>query len=296
MNLDGIDVFVKVVQAGSFTGAAKLLNMPVTTVSGKVAQLEKRLGVTLIQRTTRKLNITDAGQTFFKRCEKALEEIFNGQSELETSKKEPEGTLKLTTTVDVAHSILPSIISGYLKKYPKMNIELVITNRTIDLLSEGIDLAIRIGNLKDSSLIARKFLDSSASLWASSSFIKKNGQPQNLKELSKFSNILFSQNDGKLKLQNSSGKTVTISDLTSQIMADDMETVKHFINLGSGIGILPDFLCLEEEKTGKLVRILSEWRWNKVQINFVYPNQKYVPPKIKSFIEWSIVYLKNQNT
>ncbi len=294
MNLDGIDVFVKVIQAGSFTGAAKLLNMPVTTVSGKVAQLEKRLGVTLIQRTTRKLNVTDAGHVFYLRCEKAMEEIFNGQAELETGKKEPEGTLKLTTTVDVAHSLLPPIITSYIKKYPKMKIEMIITNQTLDLLSEGVDLAIRIGKLKDSSLIARKFLESGASLWADRDFIKKNGSPKNIKDLKDYPLILFTQNDKKLNLQNSSGKTITIDDLPTQISVDDMETVKNFVNLGTGIGIIPDFLCINEEGSGKFTRILPDWRWNKVMLNFVYPGQKYVPPKIQSFIEWSLASLHNK--
>lgn len=158
-SLDGIDVFVKVVQAGSFSAAARLLAMPLTTVSGKVASLEKRLGITLIQRTTRKLNITQAGDAYFKHCVRALEEMNAGEKEILTTRSEPEGLLRITAPADLGHSLLPAVVRNYLKTYPKTQIELLLTDRVVDLVGEGVDLAIRVGPLKDSSLIARKFRD-----------------------------------------------------------------------------------------------------------------------------------------
>lgn len=288
MNLDGIDIFVRVVQAGSFTAAAKQLNMPVTTISGKVAQLEKRLGVTLIQRTTRKMNITDAGERFYNRCKIALEEIFAGQEELETGKKEPEGTLKITAAVDVGHSLLPPIIQSYMKAYPKMKVELAITNRMVDLLSENIDIALRIGTLKDSTFIARKFIETNGSLWASSAFVKKYGAPKDVKELKKLPHINFAGNGDKLQLNHLTKKISTTIETNARLTSDDMETIKHLILLGEGIGICPDFLCQSEEKSGKMIRVLPEWSWNTIEIHFVFPAQKYVPPKIHSFIDFAL--------
>jgi DNA-binding transcriptional LysR family regulator len=119
MDLDAIAVFVKVVQAGSFSQAAKLLGMPNSTVSAKVSLLEKRLGVTLLQRTTRKLRVTQAGEAYFKRCVQALDELQAAESELAIAQREPQGLLRLTAPVELGHGLLPALVDGFLQKYPR---------------------------------------------------------------------------------------------------------------------------------------------------------------------------------
>ena len=145
MDLDAIAVFVKVVQAGSFSQAAKLLGMPNSTVSAKIAVLEKQLGVTLLQRTTRKLRVTQAGEVYFKRCVQALEELRAAEYEVASAQQDPRGLLKLTAPVELGHGLLPALVNGFLEKYPKMGVQLLITNRVLDLVAEGVDLAIRAG-------------------------------------------------------------------------------------------------------------------------------------------------------
>lgn len=286
MNLDGIDVFVKVVQCGSFTQAAQLLNMPITTVSGKVANLEKRLGITLLNRTTRKLHLTENGGVFFKRCVAALDEIKAGENELSTSKSELEGVLKITSSLDVGQFLLPPIMRSFLKEHPKLQIELSLTNRIVDLVGEGVDLAIRIGKLKDSTLIARKFIEAQGCLWASPSYIKKYGQPQQPKQLKEHKFIKFSRVEKNMKL-NKNGVTVEIENTTGQIIVDDMSTLKTFVLAGDGIGLIPDFLCEEEELSGKLVRLMPSWVSGSIELSFVYPPQRFVSPKVRAFIEWA---------
>lgn len=285
MNLDGIDVFVKVVQSGSFTQAAKLLNMPITTVSGKVASLEKRLGITLLNRTTRKLHLTENGEAFFKRCVAAMAEIQAGENEVSTSKSELEGLLRITSSLDVGQILLPPIMRSFLKEHPKLQIELSLTNRVVDLVGEGVDLAIRIGKLKDSTLIARKFIDAEACLWVSPSYIKKFGQPQQPKQLKEHKFVNFSRIDRKLKLTKNN-VTVEIEPV-GQIIVDDMSTLKTFVLAGDGIGMIPNFLCEEEELSGKLVRLMPTWIGGSVSLSFVYPPQRFVSPKVRSFIEWA---------
>jgi DNA-binding transcriptional LysR family regulator len=159
MDLDAVAVFVKVVEAGSFSGAARLLNMPKTTVSAKIAALEKRLRVKLIQRTTRKLRVTEAGTKYFHHCAKAVREMELGEAALQSTQGEPAGVLRVTAPVDIGHLLLPRITRAYLAKYPGTTVELLVSNRIVDLIGEGVDLAIRAGTLQDSSLIARRFLD-----------------------------------------------------------------------------------------------------------------------------------------
>jgi DNA-binding transcriptional LysR family regulator len=283
-NLDGIEVFVRVVQAGSFSAAARLLRMPVTTVSGQVASLEKRLGVTLIQRTTRKLNITKAGEAYFKHCILALDEINAAERELATEKSEPEGLLRIAVLPYIGHTILPSIIRNYLKVYSKVKIEMMFTNRLVDLVGEGIDLAIRVGALKDSTLIVKKFMDADLGLWASTAYVKKFGLPKHPKDFIKHS-LIGMTSFSHLTLTN--GKQSEKLDVSPRIVVDDIEAVRIFVAGGDGIGLLPSFICENEVIAGKFVRVLPGWNPQfgaTIKIWFVYPPQRFMSPKIQTFI------------
>ncbi|MGZ9013740.1 MAG: LysR family transcriptional regulator, partial [Burkholderiales bacterium] len=172
ISLDCIAVFVKVVQAGSFRAAARVLGMPNTTVSANVARLEKRLGVTLIQRTTRKLHVTPAGQAYFARCMRGLEEIETAKIEVSSAAPEPRGLLRIAATVPVAHNVLPAIVAHYVRAYPNSSIDVMVTNRAVDLLAEGVDLVARPAEeLKDSTLVARRCIAMSGGLWASPGYL-----------------------------------------------------------------------------------------------------------------------------
>lgn len=284
MNLDGIDVFVKVAQTGSFTAAAKQLGMPVTTASGKVAALEKRLGVTLIQRTTRKLNLTEAGEVFFRHSVKALDEVRLAEQELETEKSEPQGLLRITAVIDVGNTILVPLIRSYLKAYPKMRVELVLTNRIVDLVGDGVDLAVRVGTLKDSSLIATKFRDTVGGLWATPTYLKKRGAPSSVRDLKKHELIAYS---GFQNLKLTNGKDRFEVENQGRFQADDMETLKLYAMYGDGIALIPNFICEQEARKGQLVRVLPQWEWTRFSLSFVYPAQRFVPPKVQSFIAWA---------
>ncbi len=147
MDFNEVAIFIKVVQEGSFSKAAHNLGMPNSTVSAKISSLEKRLGVTLIQRTTRKLNITPAGNAYFKRCMLGLEEIKAAEAEIANIQGEPQGLLRITAPFELGSTVLPQIVSSFIKKYSKVRIELILTDRRVDLLSENIDLAIRAGEM-----------------------------------------------------------------------------------------------------------------------------------------------------
>src|SRR5262245_13474196 len=182
--MDAIAVFVKVVEAGSFSAAARRLGLPKTTVSAKVAALEKRLGVRLIQRTTRKLHITEAGETYFRHCAIAIREVELGEAALQSAKEKPGGILKVTISVDLGHALLPRIAQAYAAQYPDVSLELILTNRVVDLVEEGVDLAIRWGGaLKDSSLIARRFIETRSALWASPKYMKRFGKLSHPRDL-----------------------------------------------------------------------------------------------------------------
>jgi len=283
MDLDGIEVFVKVVEAGSSNQAAKLLAMPNSTVSAKVSALEKRLGVTLLQRSTRKLHPTEAGKSYFEQCVQALRQLENAESELTSAQKEPRGLLRLTAPADIGHSLLAALVPAFLGKYPKMEVDVTVTNRVLDLIAEGVDLAIRAGELADSRLIAKRFSAGHFGLWASSSYLKSRGLPAHPKQLAEHECLRFSLfKDNEVELTR--GKEKSRVALAGRLRADDFETLKSLALRDAGIAYLPSFLCAEEAKQRRLERVLPDWVGAAVTLSFVYPAQRFVSPKVRAFI------------
>lgn len=284
MDLNEIQVFIQVIKEGSFSGAGKKLGLPNSTVSFKVSSLEKRLGVTLIQRTTRKISITPAGQVFFKRCQLGLEEIIGAEQEIVQIQKEPQGLLRLTAPTEFASSILPSILHDYSKRYPKARIELLLSDRILDLISENIDIAIRAGNLKDSSLVAKKIGSVHFILVASASYLK-NSQPLNHpRELWHHACLQFTPM-GYQEWRLTSGKGSLLVPIPGRIIINDLAAIKNLALAGAGIALLPSHYCYNEIRNEKLIQVLPEWQSKGTDLHFVYPAQRFVTPKLSEFIK-----------
>ena len=284
--VDAIAVFVKVVEAGSFSTAARRLGLPKTTVSARVAGLEKRLGVRLIQRTTRKLRMTEAGEKYFHHCAIATREVELGEAALQSAKEKPSGVLKITAPVDFGRAVLPRIVRAYAAKYPDVSVELTVTNRIVDLVEEGVDLAIRwAGALKDSSLIARRFIETRSNLWASPKYMKGFGKATHPRDLA---NAAFVAHPVLKAVILTNGKSDFELQLHGRVDADDLEVITALVVLGEGIAWLPDFLVEDAVEAGTLVRVLSNWRPKKEQLwtyYFVYAGRRYGLPKVEGFIK-----------
>lgn len=286
MEFDAIAVFVKVVEAGSFAEAARQMKLPKTTVSAKVAALEKRLGTSLIQRTTRSLRVTDAGQEFFRHCSSAVRQLELGESAVASHQSRPSGVLRVTAPVALGRLFLPRITHAYLAKFPDMSVEMLITNRVLDLVQEGIDLAIRPGRLRDSSLVARRFFDLDVSLWAAPGYLEHAGRPRSPQDLARHrlvGHTVFksaTMSDGRASVE------VTVD---GRARSDDFDTLKAMLVLGGGIGWLPDCLARDAAAAGTLVPALPGWKSKAAsQIYFVYPGRRYLPPKVQAFIETAL--------
>ncbi len=286
MDLNEISIFIKVVQLTSFSQAARSLGIPNSTVSSKVSSLEKRLGMTLIQRTTRKLHVTPAGQNFYQRCLSGLEEIRAAELEISSIQGEPKGILRITAPADLGRSLLPDTISRFTREYPKVCVEAILTDRRVDLLSEGVDLAIRAGVLKDSTLIARKLGTSYFVPVASPKYIKQHGQPRHPRELKEHLVIAFpplGTDEWKL-FSKKGGISVTIN---PRVIINDLDGTYGMVLKGDGIALIPAYMCYEDIKAGKLVRILPEWKTSVSPVHFVYPGQRFVSPKLQAFMKFA---------
>jgi DNA-binding transcriptional LysR family regulator len=291
MQSDEISVFVAVLEAGSFVGAARRLAMPPSTVSARVAALEKRLGMTLIQRTTRQLRPTAAGERYFEECRLALRRLAAAEEELTASAASAAGLLRITAAVDIAQSLLPPIIAGFRQAYPETRLELIVTDRIVDLIADGIDLAIRVGPLRDSGLITRAFVSGPSGLFASAAYVKRRGVPKRVEDLAGHDLIAFTRMPGGTLKMMRGNQPVDIP-VRGALACDDMMTVRALIELDQGIGFLPPFLA--EDASTPLVRVLPQLSHRATGLFFVYPAQRYVPQRVRNFITFATAQRRRQ--
>jgi DNA-binding transcriptional LysR family regulator len=284
MVLDGVDVFVKVIQAGGFSAAARLLGMPATTVSAKIARLEERLGTTLIQRSTRRMHVTAAGEAYYAHCVEALRALEAAEGELAAATAEPSGLIRITAPSDIAQLVLPPIIERYIALYPQTSIELIVTNTQLDLLAEGIDLAVRAApNMKDSTLQARVFGTARLVLLAAPSYIASSGAPATPADLASHALMVHSRFPPHLSMTNAAGESFEITS-SSRIKADDMQTLRALALRGAGIVLLPDL----PSGPGELVRVLPDFGTMSGSLHFVFPGGKFTPMTVRAFIDLAI--------
>ncbi|MCO5113789.1 MAG: LysR family transcriptional regulator [Bdellovibrionaceae bacterium] len=285
MDLNEILVFVKVIQAGSFNKAAQMLEMPNSTVSSKVSSLEKRLGVTLIHRTTRKLNLTQVGEEFYVNSLKHIEGLLEAQDQASLTQGEPTGTLKVTAPPLVASHILPEVIAEYVETYPKVNFELLATDDPVDLISENIDLAIRTGKLVDSTFKFKKLGVSYFAPFASPKYLKAHPKIVHPKDLLQHTCLQFtSVGKDSWDFVSSSKSRVSVK-MNKKFIINELGAIKELAMSGKGVALLPTFICDKETDKKILQRVLPDWKSEAREVSFIYPAHRFVSPKLKAFID-----------
>jgi len=283
MDLNEILVFARVVQAGSFTAAAAELGMPKSTVSRKVSALEERLKSRLLQRTTRKLSLTDVGRTYYDYCARIVGEVEDAERAVSSLQESPRGLLRVTAPVSVA--FLGPIVSDYLRRYPDVRIDLFCTERAVDLVEERFDVGIRAGALPDSTLIARSLGEVKWFLVATPAYLKRRGRPRSSEDLKKHDCLLFGAGlDGAGVRLESGDRSVQVA-VSARLMVTDMDVLHAVATAGLGIALLPAFLCVEELRTRRLERVLADWNAPATPVHVVYPSTRHLSPKVKTFVD-----------
>jgi DNA-binding transcriptional LysR family regulator len=283
MDLNEMLVFARVVQAGSFTKAARALGMPKSTVSRRVSQLEERLKARLLQRTTRKLSLTDVGRTYYDYCARIIGEIEDAERAVSRLSEAPRGILRVTAPINV--SFLGPIVGDYLKRYREVRLELFCTARTVDLVEERFDVGIRVGTLADSTLIGRSLGQVKWFLAATPAYLKKRGRPRSPDDLKKHDALLFGMGiDGaRLRLEGA-GKSAHVA-LSARLMVSDIDVLHAVALTGQGIAVLPAFRCADELRARRLERVLPDWTVPATPVHVVYPSTRHLSPKVKSFVD-----------
>ncbi len=277
MDLNKVAVFSRVVDAGSFTGAARHLGLPKSSVSRAVKQLEEELGVRLLNRTTRQLRLTDAGRLYHDGVSRALIGLEDARAAVSAAEREPTGTVRITAPVDLAARMLTPILGRFVRQHPGIKVDLVLTNRYIDLVSEGIDLALRAGRLEDSTLIVRPLGLAAGALFASPVYLKRRGVPKRVTELGKHDCVLFRPQGERATWELVGPRGPVEVEVDGAIRSDDFSFVFHAVAEGLGIGILPLGGC---ERAARLERVLPEYAMRGVPLQIVYPSGRFLPHRV----------------
>lgn len=287
--LDGIKTVVAVVETGSFTAASERLGMSKALVSKYVGEVEDALGVRLLNRSTRRLALTEAGQRYYNQALPLLEEFAEMVDSVTGEQSSPRGLLRVSVPVTFGEMSLAPLIPKFLHQYPDIGLDLQLSDKMIDMLEEGIDVVIRIGGVDDSSLIARQIQTLPLILCASPTYINQHGRPESPEEVGQHQCIIDSNfRVGKhWPIISPQGLTTSI-EVTSRIAANSPRAVKEIALASGGVGMIPRFIVQDALDDGSLEEILPDHQTLEFGLFAIYPHRRYLSRKVRCFIDFLV--------
>jgi DNA-binding transcriptional LysR family regulator len=283
--LTSLTAFVRVVDSGGFSAAGRHLNMSTTMVSNHVQSLEDRLGARLLNRTTRKVSLTEVGKTYYDRCTQILADLEQADDVAGSSQLSPRGTLRIHTATHIVPFLAP-VVAEFLASYPEVKVDLIMGEQNIDMIEERIDVVVRLSPVPDSSLIARSLATWRHVLCCSHGYLEKHPRPQQLSELAEHNcvrHMLYPYQD-EWRFVDRKGVPAAVR-VSGNLFTNSGETVRVAALEGCGICLLPGFLIHDDLEEGRLVRLLPEYRPVEFAMNAIYPHRHYLSAKVRSFID-----------
>jgi len=284
--LEDMAMFVRIVEAGGISKAAEQLDMAKSAVSRRLMDLEKRLGTQLLHRTTRTSSLTEAGLLYYKRTQNILDEVCELNEQTSGNKARTEGTLKISAPLSFGLMHLSPLISEYAKKHSDLSFQVDFTDRHVDLVAEGFELAIRIGNLPDSSLQAKRLTSIRHVFCASPDYLNQFGTPKIPSELMNHAFLEYGLlNDIKIQISDKQGHQHAVS-ITPKVTANNGDFLKKMALKGHGLTYLPTFLTYQELADGKLVALLNNYQLPEMSAYVVYPGNRFLPERCRQLIDF----------
>ena len=288
-DLNDMLYFAEVVERGGFAAAGRALGVPKSRLSRRIAELEARLGVRLLQRTTRKLSVTEVGEVYLRHCSTMRDEALVAAEAVAQMQVEPRGTLRITCPVTLAQSTLGYLVPRYLAQHPYVRLDMRVTNRVVDLVDEGIDIALRVRpTLDDSgSLVVKQLGASGGLLLASPDLLRRQGVPETPVDLQKLDTIAMSAVDGKStwELSGPQGEAFLLQH-QPRYVADDLQTLKLAMLAGTGISFLPESMSNAEVQAQLLLPVLPSWTLKPGMVHAVFPSRRGQVPAVRSFLDF----------
>jgi DNA-binding transcriptional LysR family regulator len=283
-------IFVKVVEHGSFVGAAKALRLPKTTVSRKVQELETRLGAQLLHRTTRKLGLTEAGNVYYEHCQRISHALAEAESAVGQLQNGPRGWLRFTAPYAIGITWIAPLLGEFHARHPEVRVEMLLTNESLDLIDKEIDVALRAGALPDSTLVARKLGSFRTQIYASPSYIARHGEPLHPDELQHHRTLAIhkSRRGNSFIWTLDDGNGPTDFRIDPVLVANDPGPLNGALLCGEGVMLSSDFTVKPYVERGYIQRVLPAWRGPQYDFNAVFPRGRSQSPKVRAFVDFLV--------
>jgi DNA-binding transcriptional LysR family regulator len=285
IDLERVALFLTVAESAGFSAAAKKLGLPKSSVSRQVAALEAALGAQLLHRTTRRVSLSTAGEALYERAAPLVVALRAALGSLPEQEEQPSGDLRITAPNDVGATLLGDVVARFSARFPAVRIDLRLTNRAVDLVAEGFDLALRAAArpLRDSTLVMRKLGAIEMQLFAAPSYLARRGTPRAIEDLARHAVVLFQ----------GFSKRPSLAAVApgARIVGDDFSFVREAVKAGGGVGLMPSFLAQAELASGQLVRVLPRYVESGGALLLLHPRAKHVPRKVTAFRDFLLEYL-----
>lgn len=287
--LGAMRAFVRVVQSGSFSAAAREQNTTQATISKKVAALESLLGAKLLTRSSRELSMTEVGAEYYENCVAIINELDEAEALVRSQQASPKGMLRIAAPIVFGCQFIAPILGDFLKRYPEIKVDLMLSDKHVDLIADGVDVAIRAKQLEDSSLVARHLFDNPMVVVASPDYLKRVGEPKAPPELRTHNCIIYSMlksvNIWRFEAEGKGRGEISVP-VSGNCRCDNGEAILQLALNGLGIVQLPIWMVDEHIKAGTLKTILPNYTANPLPFNAIYPQSRYVPLKVRCFIDY----------
>jgi DNA-binding transcriptional LysR family regulator len=283
--LGNILIFVKVAQYESITRAARALGMPISTVSRRLSVLESELGVSLLRRTTRRVSLTPQGREYFNQCQEPLVLLQEAERVLTEAQRKPEGLLRVSVPVIMGQETFLDLLSRFLRDHPRIRVDLFITNAFLDLVAENVDVAIRFGELQDSSIVAKRLGRSVRYVVAAPEYLKGRTPPGEPADLKLHDCVMLHGKNNESDWDLVQGRKRVRIHVSGPLSSRDFNSASRFVFRGHGVGLLPSTYCDAAIARGELVRLLPKWSSPEIPVFAVYPSRKFLPARLSVFLE-----------
>jgi DNA-binding transcriptional LysR family regulator len=288
-NLNDLAYFAEVVDRGGFAAAARVLGVTKSLLSRRVGELEARLGVRLLQRTTRRLSLTDAGEMYYRHCVVMRDTAQAADEAIAQVQSEPRGTVRVSCPVSLAQGTVGALMPAFLARHPQVRVEMQVTNRVVDLVQEGVDVALRVRQtLEDSAtLVARSLGRTETLLVAAPALLNRRGVPAQPSDLQRMPTVAMSATDGRAvwRLVGPQGKTFELQHYPVYT-ADDLPTLEFAVLAGCGMGLMPDFMVQDHLREGVLQRVLLDWAPPPAQVYAMFPSRRGMLPAVRRLLDF----------
>lgn len=296
LDLNAFVVFATVVDAGGFTAAARRLGVSKSAVSKQVSALEDRLRTRLLNRTTRKLSVTEAGLAVFERASRIIAEAEEAEAVVGDLAAEPRGRLRVNAPHSFGIRRLGEVIAAFSARYPDVEMDIVLNDRQVDLVDEGFDVAVRIAQLKDSSLIARRLMGVERFLCAAPSYLERVGAPASPRDVAshRFFAYTLQERPYELRFANADGTTTTVR-ISPVVTANSGDLLLSLLERGQGLGAFPDFIVEDAIAEGRIVRLFEDHPLEPLAVHAVYPAVRHLASKVRVFVDFLAEWFSDRN-